>query len=102
MKTDGVLQARIVRWITPLWMTTVALYLIATLATMFASPFLFEGMLANPLFYVLFLTLLAACLFIPVAVKAARFGRAFTASSVAIAMMIGLSALSLFPGSCRH
>ena len=97
MKTEGGLQARIIRWITPLWMSTVGLYLIATLATMIESPFLFEGMLSNPLFYVLFLVLLAACLFIPVAAKAGRFGRAFTASSVTIAMMIGLSALSLFP-----
>ena len=97
LKTAGPLQARIITWITPLWIGTVALYLVASLATMFVSPFLFEGMLANPLFYVLFLLLLAACIMIPVAVKAGKFGRAFAASSIMIAMMIGLSALSLFP-----
>jgi cytochrome bd ubiquinol oxidase subunit II len=97
MKTAGALQARIIRWISPLWMGTVALYLVATLATMFVSPFLFERMLPNPLFYVLFLLLLGSCIMIPVAAKAGKYGRAFTASSVTIAMMIGLSALSLFP-----
>ena len=97
MKTDGPLQARIIGWISPLWMATVVLYLVATLATMFVSPFLFERMLSNPLFYVLFLVLLGACIMIPIAAKAAKFGRAFTASAVTIAMMIGLSALSLFP-----
>ncbi len=97
LKTGGQLQARVVGWVSPLWMATVALYLVATLATMFVSPFLFEGMLANPLFYVLFLVLLGACILIPVATKAGKYGRAFTASSVTIAMMIGLSALSLFP-----
>ena len=97
MKTDGDLQARIIRWISPLWMATVALYLVATLGTMFVSPFLFEGMLSNPLFYVLFLLLLGSCIMIPVAAKAGTYGRAFVASSVTIAMMIGLSAVSLFP-----
>jgi cytochrome d ubiquinol oxidase subunit II len=97
MKTEGPLQARITRWISPLWMATVALYVIATLATMYVSPFLFEGILANQLFYILFLLLLAACLMIPVAAKAGRYGRAFVASSAVVAMMIGLSALSLFP-----
>lgn len=97
MKSSGSLQARVAGLISPLWMATVALYVVATLGTMFVSPFLFEGMLANPLFYVLFLVLLGACIMIPVTAKAGTFGRTFTASSVTIAMMIGLSALSLFP-----
>jgi cytochrome d ubiquinol oxidase subunit II len=97
MKTAGALQARVIRWISPLWMATVALYVVATLGTMFVSPFLFDRVLSNPLFYVLFLLLLGSCIMIPVAVKAGKFGRAFVASSVTIAMMIGLSALSLFP-----
>jgi cytochrome bd ubiquinol oxidase subunit II len=97
MKTAGALQTRIIGWISPLWMATVALYLVATLATMFVSPFLFERMLSNPLFYVLFVLLLGSCIMIPVTVKAGKYGRAFLASSVTIAMMIGLSALSLFP-----
>lgn len=97
LKTAGPLQARIVRWISPLWMATVVLYLVATLGTMFVSPFLFERMLSNPLFYVLFVLLLGSCIMIPVAAKAGTYGRAFFASSVMIAMMIGLSAVSLFP-----
>jgi len=36
------------------------LYVVTTIATMFVSPFLFEGILKNPYFWVIFLLLLAA------------------------------------------
>lgn len=97
LKTEGELKARVVRLITPLWITTMVLYVAATLATIFVSGFLFEGVLGNPLSWILFILLLSGALTIPVAVKAARFGRAFLASSAMITGMIGLSALSLFP-----
>jgi cytochrome bd ubiquinol oxidase subunit II len=97
MKTDGDLRNRAAAWISKSWIATVGLYLLATIATIFVSPFLFEGMLKNPLFWVLFLLLLAGALTIPVAAKAQKYGRAFIASSIMIASMIGLSAVSLFP-----
>jgi len=97
LKTDGALRNRMVRWASGSWMAVVALYFLATMATIFVSPFLFEGMLRNPLFWVLFLLLLASILTIPAFLKAARHFRAFLASSLTIACMIGLSALSLFP-----
>ncbi len=97
MKTDGALRDRVAAWIPRSWMATMGLYLLATVATIFVSPFLFAGMVKNPLFWVLVLLLLAAAMFIPVAAKAQRFGRAFIASSLTIACMIGLTAVSLFP-----
>ena len=97
MKTDGKLRDRVAAWIPKSWMATMGLYLLATIATIFVSPFLFAGMMKNPLFWALFLLLLAGAMFIPVAAKAQRYGRAFIASSLTIACMIGLSAMSLFP-----
>lgn len=97
MKTDGALRERLILWASGSWIAVVAIDFLATLATIFVSPFLFEGMLRNPLFWVLFILLLASLLAIPAFLKAARHFRAFLASSVAIACMIGLSAVSLFP-----
>ena len=97
LKTEGELRARVAAWIPASWMVTMGLYVVATIATMFVSPFLFEDILKNPYFWVLFLLLLAAALYIPVAAKSQRHGRALIASSVMIACMIGVSALSLFP-----
>jgi cytochrome d ubiquinol oxidase subunit II len=97
MKTEGALRDRVAAWISKTWMATMGLYALATIATIFIAPFLFAGVLKNPLFWVVFLLLLAAGMLIPVAAKAQKFGRAFIASSVLIACMIGLSALSLFP-----
>jgi cytochrome d ubiquinol oxidase subunit II len=97
LKTQGDLKARIQKWVSPLWITVVVLYVLATLGTVFVSPFLFQGILENPLFWILFVLLLGSSLWIPAAAKAGNDGRAFLASSITIASMIGLSALCLFP-----
>ena len=96
-RTEGDLQQRMVRWAAGAWMAFVVLYVAATLATFFVSPFLFEGLLASPLFWILLVLLLAAVVYIPVALRAGKCVRAFLASSVTIASMIGLMGLSLYP-----
>lgn len=97
LKTEGKQKEKMAALINKLWMAFTALYFIATMATFFFAPFLFEGMLKNPLFWVLLVALFAGILFIPISVKACKYGFAFLSSSVTIAMMILLSALSLFP-----
>jgi len=97
VKTEGDLQQRMARWTIGAWMAFVVLYLAATLATFFVSPFVFEGVFGNPLFWVFFLLLLGAIIYVPIANRARKFLRAFLASSVTIAAMIGLTATSLFP-----
>ncbi len=97
MKSDGAQSHRMAKWANWAWMAFIALYFLATLATFFFAHFLFEGMLHAPLFWILFLLLLASVGFVPVALKSGRFGRAFIASSLVIASIIGLSAVSLFP-----
>ena len=97
MKTEGELQRRMARWTTGPWIALVVLYLAATVATFFVSPFLFEGALGDPLFWVFSLLTLVALIFVPVANRAGRFLGAFLASSVTIVSMIGLAAVSLYP-----
>jgi len=96
-RTEGALQQRIARWNTGAWVAFVLLYLLATIATLFVSPFLFEGLLANPLFWVFFVLLLGAVITVPITNRAGKFLHTFLASSVTIACMIGLMAVSLFP-----
>jgi cytochrome d ubiquinol oxidase subunit II len=68
-----------------------------TLWTWLSSPFLFVGILNNPLFYIFLVLLLAAALYVPVALKAGKFGQAFFSSSTIVGSMVGLIAISLFP-----
>lgn len=97
LKTEGELRERMAGVASISWVSTVALYTLATMTSLFVSPFLFEGMLGNPLFWALFLLLLVAMIALPVLLKAKRLFAAFLASSAVIATMIGLSAVSLFP-----
>lgn len=97
MKTEGGLQQRMARWSIGAWTAFVVLYLAATLASFFVSPFLFEGVLGNPLFWVFSLVLLGAIIYVPIANRAGKFLRAFLGSSATIGAMIGLTAISLFP-----
>ncbi|HSD62910.1 MAG TPA: cytochrome d ubiquinol oxidase subunit II [Ignavibacteriaceae bacterium] len=80
-----------------LWMAFVILYTIVTFYSIFEAGFLFTSILSNPFFWILFLVLLGAIIFIPIALKSEKFGRAFFASSLTIACMLGLMAVSLFP-----
>jgi cytochrome d ubiquinol oxidase subunit II len=75
----------------------VALYAAATVATFFAASFLFEGVLASPVTWVAFLALLGGLIYVPIAVRAERMGRALLASSTAIAAHIALVGVGLYP-----
>ena len=96
-KTEGEFQQRMDNWAGKTWYVFVVLYILATLYTYFSASYLFEGILGNPLFWVLFLLLIAAVLFIPVWIKAKKYFRAFLASSTTILSMIGLAAVSMYP-----
>jgi len=97
MKSEDAHRERMVSRINKTWIVFVILYIIATLATFFTAPYLFNGVLKNPLFWILFVLLFLSIVYIPVAVKAQRYGRAFLSSSVMISVMILLIALSIFP-----
>jgi cytochrome bd ubiquinol oxidase subunit II len=97
LKTDGAQQDKMISWANKTWIILVVLYLMATLATFFTAPYLFKGTLGNFLFWILFIVMFVSIIYIPVSIKSKKFGMAFLSSSVLIAMMILLFAISLFP-----
>ena len=97
LKSSGELQERMTKWAGRSWVVFLVLYIITTAATVFASPFMFDGAFANPLWWVAAVVMLAATVYIPVANTANRHLHAFLASSLAVASMIGLMGIGLFP-----
>ena len=97
IKTEGALQERVARAIAPCWIAFVVVYAVATVSTYFVSPFLFEGILGNPPFWVFFLLLLGSAVYIPVAAGGKAYAKSFMSSAVMICAMVGLSAVSLYP-----
>ena len=97
LKSDGALRARMTRAAAVAWVAFIALYAVATVASYVVSPFLFLGRFGNPLTWIFFATLLAACVAGPAAVRAGRFGRAFVASATATVSVIALAGVGLFP-----
>ena len=97
LKTDGELRDRMVRWAGRLWVAYVLLFVLASIATFAATPWMFSAPGPSALTLVCVALLLAAEFVFPVALKDHRFGRAFLASCVAIAAQIGLAAAALYP-----
>ena len=96
-RTEGDLQARLIRWATGAWAVFALLCPVAMLATYFVSPCLFGGVLAKPLFWILLVILVAAVCCVPAAIRAGRPVRAFFASALTIASITGLFAFILYP-----
>jgi cytochrome d ubiquinol oxidase subunit II len=97
MKAEGALEARLASWIPKLWVAFVAAYALATVATVFVSPFLFEGAGRNPLFLLLSVAVVASIAAIPLLSRAGKAGTAFVASGTAIATMVLVAAASIYP-----
>ncbi|MHB8580761.1 MAG: cytochrome d ubiquinol oxidase subunit II [Ignavibacteriaceae bacterium] len=97
MKSEGSVKDKVLPYVNKLWMAFVLLYALASFFTFFEAPFQFNGLLINPLFWVLFILLLISIALIPVFVKANKFFKAIIFSSLTIISMTGLAALSLFP-----
>jgi cytochrome d ubiquinol oxidase subunit II len=97
LKTEGSLRQKLVRLAGQLWTVVVALYVIATVGTFFAAPFLLEGLSGNILFWFLLVLLVVALMAIPSFLGGGKLGRAFIASCASIALMMGTSIMGLFP-----
>lgn len=97
LKSSGSQLERMKNIAPRLWIAFVVLYVLVTIYSVFESGFLFALILSNPLFWILFILMLAAIIYLPVALKAEKFGRAFISSSLTIACMLGLMAVGLFP-----
>jgi len=97
LKSDGELADRLDRLVPRLWMVFVILLVLATLLTFFFAPRLMDGVFGRPLFWPFFLAMLAGVFLVPAAAQGRRPGRAFLGSCLAIAGMIGVAAVGLFP-----
>ena len=97
IKSDGDLRIRCQKSASNLWMSYVLLYVIMSLWTWFASPFLFKNSPGNSLFYIILVVLVGSISYMPIPLKSGNFNRAFFVSSVIIAAMLGQMALSLYP-----
>ena len=73
------------------------LYVVITLWTWLASPFLFKDSPGNLLFYVFIIVLLGSIIYLPILLKAGKINRAFLVSSLIITAMLSQMALSLYP-----
>lgn len=80
-----------------MWTFFVTLYLISTILTIFVSPFLFEGIFKNFIWYILVIFNIISIALIPISLNAKNYKRAFLVSSTTIASSFCLSAVGLFP-----
>jgi cytochrome d ubiquinol oxidase subunit II len=97
LKARGELLARMERLMPRIWMVFVFVYLAATLATIAASPYLFDGAPAKPLFWIFCALLLASIAAVPAAAVRKRHLGTFLATSATILSMVGVTGVSLFP-----
>ena len=96
-KSDGNLRNRCQKRASNLWIGFVVLYVVITLWTWLASPFLFKYSPGNFLFYIFIIVLLGSIIYLPILLKAGKINRAFLVSSLIITAMLGQMALSLYP-----
>lgn len=97
LKVEGDYQDRIIKNASSAWIAFVVIYLLTTMFAFFEANFLFIGMTSAPLFWIFFILLLVAMVLIPIEIKSKKYFRAFLSSSLSIACMIGLAAVSLYP-----
>ena len=97
VKTEGDLQERMARCVTPAWIATVVLYLVTMVSTFFAAPFLFEGATGKPLFWLFLILVLGSVAYVPVAAKAGKHLHTLLSTGTTIASTVGLLAVCLFP-----
>ncbi|MEA1979545.1 MAG: cytochrome d ubiquinol oxidase subunit II [candidate division Zixibacteria bacterium] len=97
LKTDGELRDRMIRWASGAWIAFTVTYLLVTMYTFFEASYLMDSIFSKPLSWLFLIALLASLAYQPVALKSKLFFRAFLASSVSIASIIGIAAVSIFP-----
>jgi len=97
LKSDGELRDRMRAWARKTYVAVVALYAAATVATVFVSPHLFQGLLGKPVFLGSIVLLAAGFGLLPRALGAGKDLQAFIASCCIIAGMTTVAGISLFP-----
>lgn len=97
LKVDGDYQKRIAATVSRLWFGFVILLVTVLIMTFFSAHHVFDGILKKPLFWIAFVSLLGGTVYLPVAMNAKDYRRAFVASATAIAAMFLIGGTGIFP-----
>ncbi|MEN6326841.1 MAG: cytochrome d ubiquinol oxidase subunit II [Syntrophomonas sp.] len=97
LKTEGSLQNRTKKLFPRLWAVFLVLYVLATLYTYITVPEMFANYSKYVWFYAAPLLSVAGLAAAPLAVKAARYGWSFAATSSALAGLVLTVGLGMFP-----
>jgi cytochrome bd ubiquinol oxidase subunit II len=97
MKLEGDARERRIKAASTFWIITIILYMFATFSTFFVAPFLFTGTLKNGITWLFLVLLFGSIIYIPIGLKTKKFFIAMVSSSIMIASMFALAAVSLFP-----
>jgi cytochrome d ubiquinol oxidase subunit II len=97
MKTEGDLNARVRTWIRPTIIAFIILYVVATMATLLYVPHMAEPFRNQPLLFLVPALSVLAIANIPREIHLGRELRAFLSSSVAMALLLVLFGIGMFP-----
>jgi len=97
MKTDGPLHDRLRGWINNCVIFFIICYAITTMATLLYVPHMAARVRAHPWLFSVALISMLAIANIPREIHAGRDGRAFLSSCVAMAALMGLFGLGMYP-----
>ncbi len=97
MKTDGPLHDRLRGWITNCIIFFIICYAITTMATLLYVPHMAARVRAHPALFSVALLNMLAIANVPREIHRGRDGRAFVSSAVAMAALMGLFGLELYP-----
>ncbi len=97
MKTEGPLHERLRGWIRNCMIFFIICYAVTTMATLLYVPHMAERVRANPGLFSIALVNMLAIANIPREIHLGRDGRAFLSSCVAMAALMGLFGLEMYP-----
>jgi len=97
LKTEGVLQERARGLFAKIWWAFVVLYVLSAIYTYVVAPGLFLNYRKFPVLYLVPLLTVTGIALAPLAVKNAKYGTGFFASSLTMAGMILTLAVGMFP-----
>ncbi|MFH1434870.1 MAG: cytochrome d ubiquinol oxidase subunit II [Pseudomonadota bacterium] len=97
MKTGDELQARAGRWAQASWVAFLVLVLVSAPATYFTAPQRFAGFSSHPVLWLVPAVALGAIVVTGVFIRKRDGVRAFAASALSIAGLMGIFAASVFP-----
>jgi cytochrome bd ubiquinol oxidase subunit II len=97
LKTEGALQAKIREWVQPTMIFFILCYVLFTLATLLYVPHITAAIRNEPQFFLVVVLAILSIANIPREINAKREGFAFASSCAAMAALMGLFGIGMFP-----